>query len=160
MMKAKTVSDLDAVLYSLYLIGEKPLPYDDFKQIVEIIRYYSNKYGASWLACYSTTDSDTAKQTVIRTGKRGRPRKKVSGVKIDAHGHFCIKGTNEISGHTPAHKIAKALNDKYWDRKCRVVSKGPCKEAHAKNNVSYIFQQGDVIRSGGDFDYREYAKNS
>lgn len=158
-MRARTVSDLEAVLYSLY-VNITPLSRDEFNHIARRIRYFCEKDGMSWLACYSTTDSKTAKQDSIKTGKRGRPRKSVTGVKIDGHVHACVKGTNEKSAYSTAQKIKKDLDLHYWKKICTVESKGPCTGAHAKNTISYNFGQSDITRSGGDFDFMEYAKEN
>ena len=144
---------LDATAYSIE-IYQKSLTEHDFLTIVEKLKYYCRKAGISWLAVYSTTDSENAEQAVIRTGKRGRPRKIVQGTKIGGHIHNIIVGTAEKSAYSTAHAIKKSIDKKYQKKACRVVSKGD--NAHAYNDMCYCLRQADIVRTGGDFDFTKY----
>lgn len=136
-----------------------PLSVDDYKTIVEKFKYYGKRDGVSWQAIYSTTDSDTAKQTVNKTGRVGRPRKIVNGQKIDGHTHNIILGNANKSAHGTAQAIKKSI-DKSYARKgkktkvCKVVSISDGE--HFYNKVGYDLRQADIIRTGGDFDFEEY----
>ena len=156
-MKKRTVTDLDAVIYGLH-VNITPLSIDEFSYITRRTRYFCEKDNMSWLACYSTTDSSTAKQDVSRSGKRGRPRKIVKGSKVDGHVHISVKGNADKSAYSTAHKIKNDLDLHYWKKICKVESKGSCTGAHAKNWVQYSFRQADIERSGGEFDFKEFAK--
>ena len=144
---------LDANCYSVE-IYQKPLTEHDFLVIAEKMKYYCRKDGVSWLAVYSTTDSDTAQQTAERTGKRGRPKKLVQGTKIDGHTHNIIVGTKEKSAYSTAQQIKKSIDKKYNRKICKVVSKG--NSDHAYNDMKYCLKQADVVRTGGDFDFYQY----
>lgn len=145
--------------YSIY-IYQKPLSEHDYFVIVEKIKYYCGKGGFSWLAVYSTTESKTARSAAVRTGKRGRPKKSIQGKKEDGHIHNIIVGTKEKSAHSIAHKIKDSLDKKYKRKICSVISKGNCdiskgESDHAYNVMSYCMKQADIIRTGGDFDFKE-----
>lgn len=144
----------DAVCYSLE-VYQKPLNEHDFERIVGRIRYYC-KDDVSWLAVFSTTESATAKQIVNHTGKRGRPRKTVVGEKTDGHIHTAFVGTKEKSAYTVTQKLKKNINKMFGKNICCVSSKG--KADHAYNWISYCLKQGDVTRTGGEFDFRGINK--
>lgn len=145
---------LDANAYSIevYVQG---INQKDFRDIFcNKFGYYCRKDGVSWLAVYSTTESQDAEQTVIRTGKRGRPRKIVQGTKIDGHIHNVIIGTKEKSAYSTAQQIKKSIDKKYNRKICKVVSKG--NSDHAYNDMKYCLKQADVVRTGGNFDFDQY----
>lgn len=144
---------LRANCYSIE-IYQRPLTEHDFLVIAEKMKYYCRKNGDSWFAIYSTTDSKTARQKVVRTGKRGRPKKFVKGKKIEGHTHNIIIGTRDKSAYSTAQKIKKSIDKKYNRKVCKVVSKS--NSAHAYNFMKYCLKQADIVRTGGDFDFAEY----
>lgn len=145
---------IDANCYGLE-VYQTPLTEKDFLQIVEKLKYYCKKDKVSFLAVFSTTASNTAEQAVEHTGKRGRPRKIVHGDKVDAHVHLSIVGTKEKSAYSTAQKVKKSIDKKYEKPVCQVQSKG--NTVHAYNYIAYSLRQADMIRTGGDFDFRQYV---
>lgn len=131
-----------------------PLSLEDYLRIVEQFRYHCRKSDISWICGYSTTSSDDANTEYLRTGKRGRPKKMIVGSSVDGHQHNLFIGTEQTSAYSTVHRIAGALDKKYGKKVCRVktVSSG----LHLHNSIQYITRQSDVLRSGGDFDFREY----
>jgi hypothetical protein len=151
---------VDGTLYALYLFskGDKNLALTlrEYNQLAELLRYYCRKDSISWLAVYSTTSSDTAQLIIERTGKRGRPKKRISGCKIAGHTHIAIIGNEYRSAYSTATKLKKAFDKKYGKPICRIVSKGS--DRHAYNYIGYCYKQADFKRSGGDFDFKEYLQ--
>ncbi len=160
MLKRADIEDyyrLDATCYSIE-IYLKPLTPKDFKNvIVNKIKYYCSKDKVSWLAVYSTTNGKTAQQTVIKTGKRGRPKKSVKGIKEAGHVHCVIKGTAEKSAYSTVQKIKKSIDKTYGRKASKIISKG--NTDHAYYFMFYSFRQADIVRSGGDFDFMQYVKD-
>ncbi len=134
-----------------------PLSIQDYLVICEKIRYYCKKDGISWMAVYSTTDSNTAKSTVIHTKKRGRPQKVIQGKKVDGHIHNLFIGNENKSAYSTVNQIKKSLDKKYKKPICKVVSKG--RDYHAYNTMCYNLKQADIVRTGGDFDFKEYVNS-
>lgn len=126
----------------------------EFLRIVEQFRYHCRKAKVSWICGYSTTSSDDAHVEYLRTGKRGRPKKVITGSGVDAHLHDLLIGAKSTSAYTTAHRICKAMNKKYGKRVAQVhsVSDGE----HFCKYIGYVTKQSDVLRTGGDFDFREY----
>lgn len=146
---------LDANCYRIWIF-QKPLTVDDYYTLTKKFKYYCGKHGVSFLAVYSTTESDTARQAAVHTGKRGRPKKIVTGEKTDGHMHCIIKGTKDKSAYSATQEIEKSLNKKFKRNICKVDSLG--KGNHAYNFINYCWKQADVFRTGGDFDYKHYLK--
>lgn len=138
--------------YQIWLF-DTSISEQEYKQIVEQFRYHCRKSDVSWMCGYST-HSNTAHAEYIHTGKRGRPKKVITGSGVDAHQHNLLIGTEGTSAYSTAHRICKALNKKYRKNVAQVhsVSDG----AHLCNSIEYIARQSDVLRTGGDFDFKEY----
>lgn len=138
--------------YQIWLF-DVALSEQEYLRIVEQFRYHCRKSGVSWMCGYST-HSNTAHVEYLRTGRRGRPRKEIIGSGVDAHQHNLLIGTEDTSAYSTAHRICKALNKKYKKNVAQVhsISDG----AHLCNSIKYISRQSDVMRSGGDFDFKEY----
>lgn len=140
--------------YSVWIFV--PLSKDDYVNVIsEKFRHYGEKYGASWLTAYSTTDSKTATVTYERTGKRGRPKKIIVGDKVDGHCH------NLILSRKAANDIKKSIDKTYKERgfnkrvsRVKCVSDG----LHLFNTVEYCIRQADICNSGGDFKFKEYYR--
>lgn len=139
--------------YQIWLF-DVDLSEQEYLRIVEQFRYHCRKADVSWICGYSTTSSDDAHAEYLRTGKRGRPKRVVSGSGVDAHQHNLMIGTESNSAYSTAHRICKALNKKYKRKVAQVhsVSDG----AHLCNSIGYITRQSDVMRSGGSFNFKEY----
>ena len=75
---------LPARIYAVYLF-ETGLTEREFLAIAAKLRYYANLDGVSWLAIYSTTESQTAQNKPQNKGKRGRPKKQICGKKTRSH---------------------------------------------------------------------------
>ena len=71
-MKPKSVQDLDTVLYSIYVFIT-PISDSDIKHLNRRMRYHCERDSVSGMIAVSSTASETAKQTVIKTNGRGRP---------------------------------------------------------------------------------------
>lgn len=139
--------------YQIWLF-DVALSEQEYLRIVEQFRYHCRKSGVSWMCGYSTTSSKDAHAEYIRTGKRGRPKKMITGSGVDAHLHDLLIGTKGTSAYCTANKLCKSLNKKYGKRVAQVhsVSDG----RHLCNSIEYITRQASVLRSGGDFDFKEY----
>lgn len=149
--------NLNANVYSVE-IYKTPLLKKEFLQLVEIFKYHCRKDGISWMIVYSTTESKSAEQTTERTGKRGRPRKTVSGNKIEGHIHSTLIGDSAKSAYSTACGIKESIDKKYKNygkRISKVVSKGNSYRAYTF--MKYCMKQADIIRTGGDFDFKEYV---
>ncbi len=147
---------LDSNCYSIE-IYVTPMTKHDYFVLREKFRYYCKKKCISWIAVYSTTDSATAKQTVIHTGKRGRPHKIVQGVEVDGHIHNLFIGNANTSAYSTVHTIKQSIDKLYHKSVCKVTSKG--RDIHAYNTMAYCFKQADTTRTGGDFDFKGYVKS-
>lgn len=147
-------------MYALYLFSQQgkelPLSKREFDQIVSIIKYYSKQGNISWFAIYSTKKSDTAEKIVTKTGKRGRPKKYVSGENVPGHAHIALLGDKDHSAHSTARKIKLSLDKKFSRKICRVHTIGNYQDAI--DFTRYCFKQADIERTGGPFDFRSYAK--
>ena len=142
---------LPAVIYAVYLF-ETNLTEREFLAIAAKLRYYANLDGVSWLAVYSTTESDTAQSKPKKSGKRGRPKKYIYGKKTSPHCHLSVIGSPTKSAFSTANRFKKAVNKKRGRKICRVISKGDSFDA--RNWISYCLKQADILRSGGDFDFQ------
>ena len=131
----------------------------DFLNISRKFQYYCGKDGVSWLCVYSSTDSENARPVFIKTGKPGRPKKKVEGDKVPAHMHFIIIGTSDKSPRQTGLKLTKSIN-KYGYKKGFLTKKSQLHSLadgdHFFNDVAYDLTQSDNYRSGGDFDFKAY----
>ncbi len=156
-MKPKSVHDLDTVLYSLYVFIT-PISDRDLKHLIRRMRYHCEKDNVSGMVAVSSTASETAKQSVIKTNGRGRPRKIVIGDKVDRHTHVCLKGTDSNSARRTAFKVKADIDKRVGKAVCEVVPKGKCTAPHAKNFVQYSINQSDEIRTFGTFDFKKFAK--
>lgn len=140
---------LDANLYSIELYKQE-ISIEEFNSIVAVFRYLCIKNGVSFLAVLSTTDSLFAISYFEKSGKRGRPRRKVYGKKVEPHIHTALVGTADKSAFSVCQEICKRLKNKH-KIESKIVSKG--REQHAYNYVRYCFNQADISRSFGDFDF-------
>lgn len=147
--------DLRAYVLELYLTGISKQSF--FNAIVSKLQYYCRLDDTSFLTVYSETESKDAKQSTIKTGKRGRPKKTVIGKKKAPHVHTIFIGKH-------AHKTALATKNSLnkWAKKngstvnvCRIkhLSDGE----HIHNTVYYDYRQASHIRTGGSFDFKEYC---
>lgn len=139
--------------YQIWLF-DVDLSEQEYLRIVEQFRYHCRKADVSWICGYSTTSSDDAHAEYLRTGKRGRPKRVVSGSGVDAHQHNLMIGTESNSAYSTAHRICKALNKKYKRKVAQVHSVSDGK--HLCNSIGYITRQSDVLRTGGSFNFKEY----
>lgn len=140
---------IDSTLYSVE-IYKQDISIEEFNRIVALFRYQCQKSGSSFLLILSTTNSTFAFPIIEQTGKRGRPRRKVYGKKVPTHLHVAVIGTAEKSAFSVCQEICKRLKNKHRIS-AKTVSKG--REQHAYNFVRYCFNQADISRSFGDFDF-------
>ena len=106
---------------------------------------------------FSDTDSNDAEQVVDRLGKIGRPRKRVQGTKIDGHIHTVVIGNQNTSAYKTACQIKCSIDKRYKKKVSRIESKG--NSEHGYNYVRYSLRQANIIRTGGDFNFRDYVEN-
>ena len=142
---------LPARIYAVYLF-ETGLTEREFLAIAAKLRYYANLDGVSWLAIYSTTESQTAQNKPQNKGKRGRPKKQICGKKTRSHCHLSLVGTKTKSAYNAAVRFKESVNKKSRRKVCRVVSKGD--QFDARIWIGYCLKQADILRSGGDFDFQ------
>ena len=145
---------LPARIYAVYLF-ETGLTERDFLAICSKLRYYATQDGVSWLAVYSTTESNSVQNKPLRNGKRGRPKRCICGKKTNPHCHLSLLGNKAKSAYSTAIKFKKAVDKKRGQKISRVVSKGDSYDA--RNWLGYCLKQADIIRSGGDFDFQNEA---
>ena len=143
---------IPAVVYGLYLF-ETNLTKRDYLAIAAKLRYYANLDGVSWLAVYSTTESQSVQNKPQNNGKRGRPKKYVSGKKVTPHCHLSVIGSPTKSAYSTALKFKNAVDKKRGKKICRVVSKGDSFDARIW--IGYSLKHADILRSGGDFDFQQ-----
>lgn len=103
--------------------------------------------------CISNTDSKQLNKTTIhKTGKRGRPKRVITGHKVDTHAHL-----QELIEPRKATEIQQKQNI-YWKKfrtknknvkqqKSSVISKIP----QITNNFFYSTGQADSVFQGNDF---------
>lgn len=125
-----------------------------FLQLCEKVRYYCNKNDVSYLLGYSSTDSKTAKPKYKKTGKRGRPQKVIQGKKINGHIHSEFIGDKNKSCRQTVLTIANAINKKELKKITKINSIPNGVDVH--DYTGYILRQSDAIRSGGEFDFKEF----
>lgn len=140
---------IDSTLYSVE-IYKQGITLDGYYKIVSLMRYLCKKNNISFLCVLSTTDSLFAISYFEKSGKRGRPKRKVNGRKVAAHVHTAVIGTAEKSAFSVCQEICKRLKNKHRIS-AKTVSKG--REQHAYNFVKYLFNQADITRSYGEFDF-------
>ena len=145
---------IPAVVYGLYLF-ETNLTKRDYLAIAAKLRYYANLDGVSWLAVYSTTESQSVQNKPQNNGKRGRPKKNLVGKKVNPHCHLSLVGTKTKSAYNAAVRFKESVNKKSRRKVCRVVSKGD--QFDARIWIGYCLKQADILRSGGDFDFQREA---
>lgn len=145
---------LPSNVYSLELFVTQLTPKEYFG-FVEKLRYYTKKDGVSYLSVFSTTSSESAKVVITHTQKRGRPRKEIVGEKVAGHSHTIIMGTPEKSAYSTAKIIKKSVDKKYQKRVMKIVSLGRDTD-HTYNMIGYCFRQAEIVRSGGNFDFKAY----
>lgn len=142
---------LPARIYAVYLF-ETGLTEREFLAICSKLRYYATQDGVSWLGIYSTTESDSVQNKPLRNGKRGRPKKYVVGKKVNSHCHLSLIGTPIKSAYSAAIRFKNAVDKKSRRKIARVVSKGDSFDARIW--IGYCTKQGDILRSGGNFDFQ------
>ena len=145
---------LPARIYAVYLF-ETGLTERDFLAICSKLRYYATQDGVSWLAVYSTTESNSVQNKPLRNGKRGRPKRRICGKKTSPHCHLSVIGSPTKSAYSTALKFKNAVDKKRGRKVCRVVSKGDSFDARIW--IGYSLKQADILRSGGDFDFQNEA---
>lgn len=139
---------LEAVIYNLQYFHE---PDDkDIMSVENALRYQQKKNPfISFFMGISNTDSKTAFKYTERTGKRGRPKTKVDGKKVDTHLHIGIMGNAEKSGYSVAKNVAKTINKRLGKKATRVVA------MQGAGFITYSYQQSDSFKQGGDFDFMQ-----
>lgn len=147
--------EFPSVLYSIEIYAEL-LP-TDFEKLFQKFRYYCKKADCSFLLCLSTTESKTAKRRRLKTHKRGRPRKIVTGTPVPGHAHTAVLKADG-SARQCCLAIKQSLDRKYQKPIARIVSKGS--GIHAENYIAYSLRQADSIRQGGDFSFTEFCKQN
>ncbi len=145
-----------SVLYSVEIYSE--LSRADFEQLFQKFRYYCKKEGCSFLLCLSTTESKTAKRRRVKTHKRGRPRKIVTGTPVAGHCHSAVVKSDGSSPRKCCLSIKESLDKKTGKPISKIISKGVSE--HAQNYVAYSLRQADSIRQGGDFSFTEFCKQN
>ena len=146
--------NLCANLYSVYIF-QTNLTERQYYQIASLLRYYCKKDGVSWLCVYSMTESRSAKNQSVKSNKRGRPRKVVTGERVAPHCHLALIGTPKKSAYQTALRFKRAMDKKYSSKICRVVSLGSSLDAISW--ISYCNRQASISRSGGEFDFMSYS---
>lgn len=141
---------LPAAVYAIYIF-QTGLTEREFLAICSKLRYYATQDGVSWLAVYSTTESNSVQNKPLRNGKRGRPKRCICGKKTNPHCHLSLLGNKAKSAYSTAIKFKKAVDKKRGQKICRVVSKGNSYDARIW--LGYSLKQSDITRSGGDFDF-------
>lgn len=145
---------LPSAVYAIYIF-QTGLTEREFLAICSKLRYYATQDGVSWLAVYSTTESNSVQNKPLRNGKRGRPKRRICGKKISPHCHLSLLGNKSKSAYSTAIKFKKAVDKKRGQKICRVVSKGNSYDARIW--LGYSLKQSDITRSGGDFDFQNQA---
>ena len=140
-----------------YIEIYKTFDRQEFLRLCETVRYYCQKDDISYLLGFSKTDSKSAKIKYLKTEKRGRPQRIITGKKVDGHCHNAFIGTQEKSCRKTVLKIAKALNKKQPRKitKIQSISNG----ADVYDYTGYILRQSDIIRSSGSFDFKGFFNN-
>jgi hypothetical protein len=137
---------LDATLYNLQYF-HKP-DNKDIMSVENALRYQQKKHPyISFFIGISNTDSKTAFKYTERTGKRGRPKIKVDGKKVDTHLHIGIMGNAEKSGYSVAKNVSKTINKRLGKKATRVVA------MKGADFITYSYRQADSFKQGGDFDF-------
>lgn len=142
---------VDAVFYSIEVYLPK-ITENEFLTLFEKFKYYCQKNHISCLVVFSDTDSTTAKQMSVNTGKVGRPKKIVVGTKVNGHIHSIVVGKK---AYTTAQQIKKAVNKKYKRNVSKVKSLGD--GLHGYNFIVYCMRQENKYRTYGDFDFNTYV---
>lgn len=146
---------IPATVYYIHLY--KTLDKREFLRLCENIRYYCQKDDISYLLGFSKTDSKSAKIKYLKTGKRGRPQRIITGKKVNGHCHNVFVGTQEKSCRQTVLKIAKSLNKKEPRKITRIQSISNGADVH--DFTGYILRQSDILRAGGSFGFKEFYNN-
>ena len=140
-----------------YIEIYKTFDRQEFLRLCETVRYYCQKDDISYLLAFSTTDSKSVKIKYLKTRKRGRPQKIVTGKKVNGHCHNTFIGTEEKSCRQTVLKIANAINKKQPRKITKIQSISNGADVH--DFTGYILRQSDILRAGGSFDFKEFYNN-
>lgn len=150
---------LPATVYGIDVFNPKEgLTQQDIFSILNTLHRYRAAYlFVSFLLVTSTTDA--VRREVIRTGKRGQPKKVPVGKKVPQHVHIAVIGDEQHSAYTYKEAVQEAINKRLADGKFRIKStKDESKghKEHAANYIGYCFRQADSVRTAGEFNFYRY----
>ena len=149
--------DLTSYLIKFYI---QDVTENEFKTFARKVQYYCEKDGVSWLSVLSSTDSKTARIIFEKTGKPGRPAKKIKGKKVPAHIHTTVTGTQEKSARQAAMNIKSAIDKRYkklgFNVKVSSIRSVSGADGYLADEIHYQLKQADMFRSGGSFDLVDY----
>ena len=86
---------IDCDIYSLvssFCTKDRHLAEKAFARLYEMMKYYADDYGVSFLLALSNTDGQKAYRKIIK--RRGNPKIKILGKKVHYHAHAVIVGDN------------------------------------------------------------------
>ena len=156
--------DNDApIYYDGLLIRQSGIEDEDVDCLVTKLRRLCKEYkGLSFMLVSSTTKSTkTDNRMSVYTGKAGRPKKIVSGIKVGQHIHCLIISENEsVDASLIKKEIAKYMKKRM---KKRPNLKQYDTEPVWKDGlpiVKYMSYQADSTHFGGDFDFQYYMEDS
>ncbi len=125
----------------------------DVDYLARKLNRLANKYvGLSYLLIRSTTDSKTAQKKVKHTKKRGRPKKYVTGKKVESHCHCWIVNTKK---DLPINTVKSELT-KYCVLRRKKRPKMKQQKIQPLTGMfigKYMDKQADEMHRGGDFDF-------
>jgi hypothetical protein len=156
LIKELYVKPLDSPVYVVecYVVEKykRDMTSKEIRAIHDILINTVKKYsGVSFLLADSTTDNKTANKYKEYTGKKGRPKRIVEGVKTLRHTHIRLIGNKSISANKAAERVKERINKRYKDKLSRSYSRGTGQ--HAVNDLAYCFRQADHVYKSGDFDF-------
>lgn len=152
--KPYLVEPLPAKLYQINLYITN-LSDKEMRSILDILGFATKKYPyLSYLLTDSTSEGQTSVKTVLRDGKKGRPRRRVEGgKKVPRHAHIRLLGAKIGEKNYSARKavlyVKERLNKRFKSGSCNFTSIG--NGQHAVNDITYCFRQADRYYTGGDF---------
>lgn len=140
--------DQDKIAYTIYNEKKYGNYKDCFKamdNLYHMIKNYirrNNYHCVSFIIGISNTDSKTAKLNYVRTGKKGRPKREISGKKINWHIHLYV--------------VCEEISVSVFSNKLRLYLQNKKKETFMQNKSSlsvaipYVKKQCINIRKYGD----------
>ena len=157
------VDNVAPIYYDGLLIRQSGIKDEDVECLLTQLRRLCKKYkGLSFMLVSSTTKSDKRDNRIpLYTGKAGRPKRIVKGIKVGQHIHCLIISENEdIDASFIKKEIVRYLRNRMKKRpNLKQYDTTPVWK-DGLPIVKYMSNQADSMHFGGDFDFKYFMEDS